>query len=161
MTVYFALAPESGRLKIGVARNPAARFASLCSSSPEPLKLLAILEGDETLERELHARFSEYRTHREWFRYEGKLRAFVSPLEPPQKLPNRKPKIAERIAALGSGDALQLKRYAHAGRSRKALLACIQSVHARGAMLIGPDGVKSGPPDGAFFFSNALDEIEG
>lgn len=65
-------------VKIGVTSgHPSARLATFQTGSPSVLELLACIEGDETLERALHAAFSDYRNHGEWFVLRGTVRAFV------------------------------------------------------------------------------------
>ena len=83
MSVYFALAPN-GLIKIGYSQNPLARVKALRGETSAPLKLLAVIAGDEAEERRTHMRFGEYYFQGEWFFYKGKLRHFVrrQPLPP-------------------------------------------------------------------------------
>lgn len=70
--VYLIEATESRRLKIGVARDPLRRLATLQTGSPEPLRLLHTRHCETTraaksLERALHRRFEPFHIHGEWF----------------------------------------------------------------------------------------------
>ena len=62
---YFILAPNYKKVKIGKATNVALRLKQLQTGSPEILSLLAIVGQD--IERTLHAQFSRYNSHNEWF----------------------------------------------------------------------------------------------
>lgn len=55
--IYFIQAGRTGPVKIGRARDPFRRLASMDSGSPVPLRLLALMPGDAAEERGLHARF--------------------------------------------------------------------------------------------------------
>lgn len=78
--VYFIEAVGLGLIKIGVANSVRARMAQLEKMSPAPLKELCRLETDRlgSLEKELHRRFAEYRSHGEWFRAEPPILAFIA-----------------------------------------------------------------------------------
>lgn len=75
-SVYFAAADDDV-VKIGLARDPAKRIATLQTSHPKKLALLLVLPGGRDLEQRLHARFARYRVGGEWFRREGHLRNFI------------------------------------------------------------------------------------
>lgn len=64
--VYF-IGGETGAIKIGVARQPYRRLATLQSSSPIPLRILAMAMGGQKEERFFHERFAAHRLHGEWF----------------------------------------------------------------------------------------------
>lgn len=57
-------------IKIGFSSNWNKRLASLQTSSPSELKVLAVYYGPRSLELELHKKFAEYRIRQngEWFR---------------------------------------------------------------------------------------------
>lgn len=76
--VYFLLDEWRGALKIGKSVNVEERQRRLETGHPDDLRLLAAVSGDE---RAFHRRFAEYRVRREWFRYEGALRAFVESIK--------------------------------------------------------------------------------
>jgi len=64
--VYF-IQSSGGPIKIGSASDVAARLKSLQTGSADELTLLAMTEGGEFRERELHARFAADRLRGEWF----------------------------------------------------------------------------------------------
>ena len=68
--VYLIEAEGSGRFKIGLTkRTPDYRLKQIANSSPFPLKLVAFIESNDSvnLERLWHQRFSDYRVFNEWF----------------------------------------------------------------------------------------------
>jgi hypothetical protein len=78
--VYFIQAGDDGPIKIGVSRKPKRRIESLRTASPVELRLIAVIVGGEKEEQALHRRFSEDRTHGEWFRPSSDLLAFIAAL---------------------------------------------------------------------------------
>lgn len=56
-----------GPIKIGCSRWPENRLNDLAQWSPVPLEIIASAPGNFKLERHLHERFSDSRTHKEWF----------------------------------------------------------------------------------------------
>ncbi|HEY4598894.1 GIY-YIG nuclease family protein [Corynebacterium sp.] len=89
-SVYF-IACENF-IKIGVATNPAQRLRNLQVSgngtrAPKLIDLttahiLATIPGDLPEERELHARFADYRDEGEWFRVHPALTEYIASLRP-------------------------------------------------------------------------------
>ncbi len=78
--VYFMEAETAGDIravKIGVAGNPRSRVRDLQCGSPTRIHLLAFVQGDERLERKLHATFAPVALRGEWFAKVGKLRDFL------------------------------------------------------------------------------------
>ncbi len=70
--VYAILAHCSPPLvKIGLSRAPKNRFSGIQTSSPVKVSLLGFSEGDDLCEKAMHVALKEYRSHGEWFRYEG------------------------------------------------------------------------------------------
>ena len=63
--VYFIQAISGGPIKIGVTTNIVRRVKAL--QTHEPLRVLATVQGEEALERDLHKRFASYRKEGEWF----------------------------------------------------------------------------------------------
>lgn len=59
---------EGALVKIGIAYEPTKRLASLQTSWPHPLRILATMPGDATLEKRLHRKFDRVRVRGEWFR---------------------------------------------------------------------------------------------
>lgn len=81
--VYFVKANHSHLVKIGVSENPASRFKGLQAASPEPLTLLGVTEGGgRELEKSLHERFADDRSHGEWFRKSIRLARTIEELTP-------------------------------------------------------------------------------
>jgi hypothetical protein len=66
--VYFIQPTGGGLIKVGYSTNPKSRFRGVQAECPVPLELLGFVPGDRLLEAALHARFSEHRSHNEWFR---------------------------------------------------------------------------------------------
>lgn len=67
-SIYFIQIGLSGPIKIGyTAGSVDKRLASLQTSHPEPLRVLASIEGNRDVETDLHARFARYRKKGEWF----------------------------------------------------------------------------------------------
>jgi len=66
--VYFIHGVGTDRIKIGKSASVLGRISGLKTSSPVPLRLVAIEPGYTELERDLHARFANIRSHGEWFR---------------------------------------------------------------------------------------------
>jgi hypothetical protein len=67
--VYVVRATESGRIKIGIARNPVKRLTILQVGSPEYLELIGTAAGGRRLEVRLHAELHRDRLHGEWFEF--------------------------------------------------------------------------------------------
>ncbi|WP_109808386.1 GIY-YIG nuclease family protein [Sphingosinithalassobacter portus] len=66
--VYFVQVGSGGHIKIGWAKDPTKRIASLQTAQPQQLKLLGVIPGSLKAEREVHALFSQARVRGEWFR---------------------------------------------------------------------------------------------
>ena len=75
--VYFIQGSSTGMVKIGMTANVAHRLGSLQSSSPDKLRVLALIEsnqGDSVYLQE----FSKYCSHGEWFFPAPKLMSFIA-----------------------------------------------------------------------------------
>lgn len=79
MTVYFALDPASGEIKIGYTRytDPAPRAWNLRRGG-RAVDVLAWISGHRGTERRLHREFALTRESGEWFRPSGPLLALIS-----------------------------------------------------------------------------------
>jgi hypothetical protein len=68
--LYFLQATRSGLVKIGRATSYRARLSAIRSQSPEPIRVLGIVETADPvrLEAQMHQRFARLRAHGEWFR---------------------------------------------------------------------------------------------
>ena len=81
--IYFIQAGTSGPIKIGYSGGPIERrLAALQTGHPEPLRLLAAVDGDRSTEAELHRRFHPYRRSGEWFDPHPDLIQFIAVLRP-------------------------------------------------------------------------------
>jgi DNA-binding NarL/FixJ family response regulator len=81
--IYFIQSQESfedGPIKIGYTDDPdlRSRLRDLQVGNPYELKVLGVIaEGDYTLEKELHDRFSDTRLQGEWFKCSISLQGFI------------------------------------------------------------------------------------
>jgi DNA-binding transcriptional regulator YdaS (Cro superfamily) len=67
MAVYFARAGDA--VKIGTAKNPAKRLATLQCGVAEILHVERLMEGGREVETALHRRYAGQRLRGEWFRW--------------------------------------------------------------------------------------------
>jgi hypothetical protein len=67
MAVYMIRAGADGPVKIGVTNNPLRRLHALRTGHAESLRLIRVLDGGESVEKALHARFAAHRKSGEWF----------------------------------------------------------------------------------------------
>lgn len=120
--LYFILAPESRRMKIGIAKDPRQRLAALQTGNCEPLMLLGTIETDASearpFERELHDCWAAWHIRGEWFHAIPELIQFAQeardpppPLTPEEMAP-RRPKVPEGVEApKGNSRVARMKRY--------------------------------------------------
>jgi hypothetical protein len=78
VSVYFVQAEDGGSIKIGRSSNPVLRLASLQTSHPKKLQILATCPGDFGLEGRIHDRLSRFREHGEWFRENDALATIIA-----------------------------------------------------------------------------------
>ncbi|MGW3982804.1 GIY-YIG nuclease family protein [Streptomyces mirabilis] len=69
--VYVIGVPESHVAKVGVSNAPERRLRQIQSMSPLPLQVLWTCSGGYDLERRLHLYLAPYRSHGEWFNFQG------------------------------------------------------------------------------------------
>jgi hypothetical protein len=74
--IYFVR--SFGQVKIGHAKNPAARVRTMQIGSRHPLRLVAMIPGGQEKEAELHKRFAKDRAAGEWFRITDELTQFIA-----------------------------------------------------------------------------------
>jgi len=67
--IYFVLAPDVNRVKIGKSKNLPNRLTALKTGSPVELELVAYFLGPHDAEPFIHKVFHKYRLHGEWFSY--------------------------------------------------------------------------------------------
>jgi len=67
--LYIIQSDKSGAIKIGRSKNPQKRLKQLQTGSPFKLRILLILEGKGSIEKQLHHRLDEYKQDckGEWF----------------------------------------------------------------------------------------------
>ena len=78
--IYFVQGGTQLFVKIGhsVAENLKRRLTNIQGCSPEPLRLIAVIDGDRRDEKELHRRFEHHRQHGEWFSPGDDLMNYIS-----------------------------------------------------------------------------------
>lgn len=76
--IYFVQSTASGLIKIGYARHVGVRLSNLQTGSPDPLKLLAAVDGGPEDEARLHGEFAAYRLRGEWFRPSDELTSAIA-----------------------------------------------------------------------------------
>ena len=81
--VYFVKSGDF--MKIGYTKNVSKRIAQLSTGSPQKLELMGIVFGGVDTEKEYHTIFSSLHHKKEWFRYDGILKAFFSKSRIPDK----------------------------------------------------------------------------
>lgn len=68
----YVYAIEAGPfVKIGHSGSPALRLRQIAASAPYPCRLLGVIYGDTTTERDVQKRLSAWRAHGEWFHRDG------------------------------------------------------------------------------------------
>ncbi len=69
--VYVIQAEPGTPIKVGVAKNPRSRLATLQTGNPAELRLLFVVPGSHTLEAGLHRRLKDSAVRGEWFAEPG------------------------------------------------------------------------------------------
>lgn len=81
--IYFLLAPELNRVKIGYTKNQSTlntRIKSLQTGCPDEIKLLQTIPGGIQKEKQLHKDFEAHNQTGEWFDYCEEIQDFISAL---------------------------------------------------------------------------------
>lgn len=88
---YFVVAHDVNMVKIGFsAYSIGSRLDTLQTGSPVKLELVCVIEGPRSLEKDLHQRFAEDRSHLEWFHLTEQIQAYMeSECEPCPKKSNQ------------------------------------------------------------------------
>lgn len=101
--IYFILAPELNRVKIGLAQKPWERLSKLQTDCPCDVQLVAFIQGDLAAEQALHQRFAQQRVRGEWFNLIGPLLDYVATLDAAKPLPKRQSRLKPMAEASGLG----------------------------------------------------------
>jgi hypothetical protein len=76
--IYFVQDVATLSIKIGVTvGDPRLRLADLQTGNPGALRLIGVIEGDESREAQLHRRFAAFHIRGEWFRPSRMLFGFI------------------------------------------------------------------------------------
>jgi len=78
--IYFILAADVNRVKIGKTINIVSRLSKLNTDSPVDLELIAYFLAPESAERFIHCIFDKYRVRGEWFIYSEQIKNVVKRL---------------------------------------------------------------------------------
>lgn len=77
--VYFVRGGDM--IEVGLAKDPAQRLRDLQVGSPLRLEILATIRGSLAVEKGIHARFKDLRSHGEWFRAEPPILEFIEEMK--------------------------------------------------------------------------------
>lgn len=109
--VYLIKCSLTGYTKIGVASDPLSRLKSHQVGCPQKLEMAAVVEGDETLESQLHRAFGDKWVRGEWFALTDQdIRAVISGTVQP-------------VAIVGHRTLRDVSRVAQRKEARRAQLA--------------------------------------
>lgn len=75
--IYFIQPVDGGSIKIGKANSPPDRLRELQTGSPDRLKIIGMMQGDEATEYALHDLFARHRLDGEWFSPDDDLTEFI------------------------------------------------------------------------------------
>lgn len=73
----YVIEAQNGFIKIGYGESPRNRATAVATHSPIPTRLVATIPATQRQEAEIHELFAAFRNHREWFRVEGPVVAFL------------------------------------------------------------------------------------
>lgn len=76
-SVYFAVCPVLGRIKVGVSNDVSARLLALAAEVKQDLLLIAAVPGNRQDEMRAHAALAEWRIAGEWFKDCPEIRAAI------------------------------------------------------------------------------------
>lgn len=76
--VYFIQPVDGGPVKIGKSEDPRKRLREIQTGHPAKLQIVGLIDGDESLERELHRKFAHLRLEGEWFALENDLLEYIN-----------------------------------------------------------------------------------
>lgn len=75
--VYFMQEDGGGPIKIGKSKEPKGRLRRLQTASHSRIRLLAVVQGYDMVEAQMHRRFAASRIRGEWFKPTHELLAFI------------------------------------------------------------------------------------
>lgn len=75
--VYFMRIDRKDDVKIGFSTSVADRRRQMDTGHHGKIDVIATIEGPQSLERDLHRRFANYRKKGEWFSYTGPVKKFI------------------------------------------------------------------------------------
>ncbi|APL94105.1 hypothetical protein AI27_06475 [Sphingomonas sp. BHC-A] len=78
MSVYFLQHGASGPVKVGYSKRPEKRIATIATSCPDPIVVLAVIDGSHALEQRIHRAFRAHRYRGEWLRPTDEVISFVT-----------------------------------------------------------------------------------
>lgn len=79
--VYFALAADLGKVKIGTSRWPDIRIREIQTCCPVRVEYVFFLEGGRPMERHVHRLFQHLRCRGEWFSYTDEIQRFMAAVD--------------------------------------------------------------------------------
>ena len=68
--MIYLISYENKFVKIGYTKNISKRLSQLQVSSPIKLEVLHLIDGDITLEKQIHNLFKDLKTNGEWFKFD-------------------------------------------------------------------------------------------
>jgi Meiotically Up-regulated Gene 113 (MUG113) protein/helix-turn-helix protein len=80
MAVYF-IQDGHGHIKIGYSRDPMRRLRALQAGRSDEIRLLRVVNGDQSVERCFHRHFVAHRIRGEWFTFHADMLTVVAPEE--------------------------------------------------------------------------------
>lgn len=83
--VYFAKSGDA--VKIGFSTNPKDRLHSIQTGCAAPAKMVKLIRGTHSTERQFHRRFAEYNLKGEWFDLRGRLAKYLENFTKPVEWP--------------------------------------------------------------------------
>jgi hypothetical protein len=95
--IYFIACPAADAVKIGMVtqkhyesrpeQSAFQRLTAMQSGCPFELELLALCDGGQATEAQLHLRFASHRIRGEWFKLNDDLRAHIAQFPKPIRTP--------------------------------------------------------------------------
>jgi hypothetical protein len=78
--IYVIQRGDNGPIKIGLSENPERRLKQLQTGNGEPLRLIAVIEGNRRLEQEIHSTLHNHQGIGEWFMPDDRELAYIQRL---------------------------------------------------------------------------------